>query len=116
MEKVKDIHQRHQKQLSRLDQFALAITRKVGTMGFFFFCIALTITPFLIREAMPYVQFISSAFLQLVLLPIIMIGQNIQAQEAERQAKIDFDINQKAEQEIEMLMEKLHLIHNDIKK
>ena len=84
-------------------------------MGFFFFCVVLTLTPFAFKDLMPFVQFISSAFLQLVLLPIIMIGQNIQSKDQDRKAKIDFEINQKAEREIETMMEKLHLIHSDIK-
>jgi uncharacterized membrane protein len=113
MEKTIAIHAKHQKKLSRLDWFALTITEEVGTMGFFFCCVFLTLLPLIIPGLLSYVQFVSSAFLQLVLLPIIMIGQNIQAKEAERKAKIDFDINLKAEREIEAIMEKLNLIHNN---
>ncbi len=41
------------------------------------------------RDALKIVAWIAQTFLQLVLLPIIIVGQNIQAEIAERQALTD---------------------------
>jgi uncharacterized membrane protein len=59
-------------------RFADHIVSKVGTMPFFYFCVALSIVPFAFPITTPYVQYVSSSFLQLVLLPLIMIAQNRQ--------------------------------------
>ena len=89
------------------DKIALWITNKVGTFGFFIFTICLTVIPFIIPGLMPAVQFISSAFLQLVLLPLIMIGQNLQSDHAEARSEADFEIDRKAEIEIETILQHL---------
>ena len=52
-------------------------------------------------------MFISSSFLQLVLLPLIMIGQNLQSLHAEARAEADFEVNTKAEEEIRTILEHL---------
>ncbi|MGL5743229.1 MAG: DUF1003 domain-containing protein [Legionella sp.] len=50
--------------------------------------------------------FISNV-LQIFLMPLIMVGQNFQSQHAEMRAEADFEINTKAEQEINAIL--LHL-------
>ena len=45
-----------------------------------------------------------SNILQLVLLPVIMVGQNIEGRAAEWRAQMDFDINKKAEHEVEVII------------
>jgi uncharacterized membrane protein len=97
----------HEQSLTTTDKIALWITDKVGTFNFFVFCIVLTLVPFAIPALMPTVQFISSAFLQLVLLPLIMIGQNLQSRHAEIRAQSDYEINVKAEREIETILNHL---------
>lgn len=107
---MKNVNIVHKTQLSDLDRLALLITNGLGTMyTFFAFCI-LVMIPFAFPATLPYVQFISSAFLQLVLLPIIMVGQNLQQKHQELMAENDYETNVKAEIEIEHLqkeMEKL---------
>ncbi len=46
----------------------------------------------------------SSNILQLVLLPLIMVGQNIEGKFSEQRAQEDFEVNQKAEHEIEVVI------------
>ncbi len=45
--------------------------------------------------------------IQIFLMPLIMIGQNLQSAHAEVRAEVDFEINKKAELEIETIL--LHL-------
>ena len=65
----------------------LTITVIVGTMwcAYLFTCIALVSLPDAIRSGQPIVivAWVAQTFLQLVLLPIIIVGQNIQAKAAD---------------------------------
>lgn len=103
-----EIHKSH---LSKADKVALFITGKIGTMGFFYACVILATIPIFVKPAMPIVQYISSGFLQLVLLPLILIGQNLQGRHAELRAENDYKTNIKAEKEIESIL--LHLEKQD---
>lgn len=46
----------------------------------------------------------TSNIIQLILLPLIMIGQNIESKFSEKRAQEDYEINLKAEQEIEVII------------
>jgi len=70
-------------------RFGLKITLIVGTMwtAYLFTVLALFALPDAIRQGTYYVVvWLSSSFLQLVLLPIIIVGQNIQAKAADTRA------------------------------
>lgn len=108
---VKNSYQVHKNSLSPLDKFALFMTNKVGTMGFFFACVVLVTIPLVFASVMPEVQYISSGYLQLILLPLIMVGQNLQSRYTEIRAEHDFSTNVKAEKEIETIL--LHLEKQD---
>ncbi|HUC36582.1 MAG TPA: hypothetical protein VMR97_05610, partial [Acidimicrobiales bacterium] len=73
----------------------LKITLLVGTMlaGYIFAAIALVSLPSAINShnLTIIVAWISSNFLQLVLLPIIIVGQNIQAQAADLRSQATYD-------------------------
>ena len=108
----------HKQNLSKLDRLAVWITDHVGTMGFFIIIFVWT-SVWLIWNALgptalrfdPYPAFVLWLFLsnmiQIFLMPLIMIGQNLQSQHAEARAEADFEINTKAELEIEAIL--LHL-------
>ena len=72
---------------------ALFITEKVGTMScaYLFALIALISLPeaLLSEDPLEIVSWIAETFLQLVLLSIIIVGQNIQSEIAEEQAQTD---------------------------
>jgi hypothetical protein len=72
----------------------LTITLLVGTMlcGYIFAAIALISLPSAIKthNLTIIVAWISSNFLQLVLLPIIIVGQNIQAAAADKRAEATY--------------------------
>lgn len=101
----------HKSRLSGTDKVALFITRHVGTMTFFYFCLVLVSIPLVYNPAMPVVQYISSGYLQLILLPLILVGQNLQGRHSELRAQHDYETNVKAEKEIEAIL--LHLEKQD---
>jgi uncharacterized membrane protein len=106
------------KKISKLDKLSLWITNKVGSMGFFVLIFSWTIlwlgwnmlTPEKARFD-PYPAFVLWLFIsnmiQLFLLPLIMIGQNLQSEHAELRAETDLKINELAEIENETIL--IHL-------
>jgi hypothetical protein len=72
---------------------AVRITRIVGTMycAYVFTLIALVALPTAIQQGSPtvLVNWVSSNFLQLVLLPIIIVGQNVISEAQDKRAEAD---------------------------
>lgn len=71
-------------------RFGLKITLVVGTMwmAYIFTILALFALPSAIKQGTYFVVvWLSSSFLQLVLLPIIIVGQNIQAAAADKRSE-----------------------------
>ena len=81
----------HRNPLVRFNaRFGLKVTLVVGTMwaAYAFTILALFALPSAITQGTYYViVWLSSSFLQLVLLPIIIVGQNIQAAAADKRAE-----------------------------
>lgn len=71
-------------------RFGLAITKSVGTMwaAYVFFALSLVSLPAAIMtgDTVIIVAWVAQTFLQLVLLPIIIVGQNLQAAKTEIRA------------------------------
>jgi hypothetical protein len=90
---------------------AVKITRTVGTMycAYVFALIALVALPAAIQQGSPtvLVNWLSSNFLQLVLLPIIMVGQNVISTSQDARAEADHEtltaLHQMSKQQIEIL-------------
>jgi len=103
-----------------MEKFAVWITNHIGTMGFFLIVFFWTLAwiawnifspkelKFDLYPAFTLWLFISN-ILQLFLLPLIMVGQNLQMRHAEFRAENDFEINLKAKKEIETILKKLEL-------
>jgi hypothetical protein len=76
-------------------RIAVIITKSVGSMwcAYVFALISLVALPAAIMSHDPIiiVAWISQAFLQLVLLPIIIVGQNVQAQASDARALSDHE-------------------------
>jgi uncharacterized membrane protein len=115
---IKNVNKIHRAKLSRMDKLALLVTEKIGTMGFFFIIAVwtvvwlgwnivapknLTFDPF---PAFVLWLFISN-LIQIHLMPLIMIGQNIQGKHAELRGEHDFETDKKAEEEIETILNHL---------
>jgi uncharacterized membrane protein len=115
---IRNINLERSKNLSGLDKVAVWITAHVGTMGFFIIIFVWTfvwlgwnmIAPSGLRFD-PYPGFVLWLFLsnmiQIFLMPLIMIGQNLQGEYSEARAEADFEVNTRAELEIETIL--LHL-------
>lgn len=105
----------HLKSLTHSEKFAVYIHRKIGSIGFFFLLIVWTIAwlGWNIMAPAEYrfdpgpafvIWLFASNILQLILLPVIMVGQNIEGRAAEWRAEMDFEVNQKAEHEVEVVI------------
>jgi len=95
-----------------LNRLALWITKRVGSMGFFVVIFSWTViwlfwNMFAPKEMRfdPFPGFVLWLFIsnmiQLFLMPLIMIGQNLQGSVAEQRAKNDYKVNLRAEKEIQ---------------
>jgi len=105
-----------------LDRLAVWITTHVGTMGFFLIILVWTVAwlgwnwlapPALQFDApMGFVFWLFlSNLIQILLMPLIMVGQNVIGRHAEARAEHDLQINIKNEQEIEIILH--HLEHQN---
>jgi len=105
---MRHANKEHQESLTPLDKFALGITNRVGTMtcAAFFAVIALISLPGALASgnALIIVAWIAQTFLQLVLLPVIMVGQNLQTRHATTREEIQFEVNVKTENMVEELL------------
>ena len=111
-------HAEVKKNLSLSNKFALWITTRVGTMGFFGLIIGWSVLwlgwnifapvkwQFDPAPAFVFWLFISN-MIQISLMPLIMVGQNIQGMHSEKRAKHDLAVNVKAEQEIQTVLSHL---------
>jgi uncharacterized membrane protein len=120
---ARNIRKEHRESLDTLNRMACWITEKVGTMGFFLLILAWTIIwcgynivaseiPSLHWKAFdPFPAFVAyllmSNVIQILLMPLIMVGQNVQGRYADLRAQNDFDVNVKAESEIEVILQHL---------
>lgn len=104
---IRNVRKVHAESLKPLEKFAIWMTNRVGTMGFFFACAIMVTIPLIYKPAMPVIQYISSGYLQLILLPLIMVGQNLQSRSADLRAENDYEINVKAEREVEAILHHL---------
>jgi uncharacterized membrane protein len=119
---IRRVNIEHKTRLSGLERLAVKITDSVGTMGFFLLIFGWTIlwlgwntlAPLSLRFD-PFPAFVLWLFLsnviQIFLMPLIMVGQNLQGRHAEARAEADFEINTKAELEIETVLQ--HLEHQN---
>jgi len=101
---------KHKENLTILDKIAIHITSLVGTMwcAIAFTLLALISLPDAIKGGkVTIISWVAQTFLQLVLLSVIMVGQNLQNKHSEARAESDFDVNVKAELEIETILQHL---------
>jgi uncharacterized membrane protein len=107
-----DIYQEH---LSPLTRLAVFVTERVGTMGFFFMVLAWTVfwlswnalAPQSLRFDPPtafVLWLIISNILQILLMPLLLVGQNIQGMRADIRGQHDYETDQRAEKEIKAML------------
>ncbi len=128
---LRNINKEQRETLTPLNRLAVWTTDRVGTMGFFLTIFAWTViwlswnllAPKSWRFDPPmgfvFYLFISNV-IQILLMPLIMVGQNVQGRHAEARAEHDLEVNIKAEQEIEVILQHLeyqnHLLINLVEK
>jgi uncharacterized membrane protein len=116
--KLKNTHQEVVDNLSPMNKLALWITNKVGTFGFFLAILVWTVvwlfwnllapTNLRFDPAMGFVLYLFLCnVIQILLMPLIMVGQNLQGMHSEARAQHDLDVNVKAEEEIEVILHHL---------
>ncbi|HTK03365.1 MAG TPA: DUF1003 domain-containing protein [Alphaproteobacteria bacterium] len=113
---IKNTNEIHKSRLTGSDKIALFITKIVGTMPFFYACVALTTIPLFLPSTLPFIHYISSGYLQLILLPLILVSQNLQSKHAELRAEHEYETGLKAEKEIETILSRLDTIEKLLKK
>ena len=115
---ITNVNARHRESLSKLEKIAVKVTDGVGSMGFFLIILTWTLlwlgwNTLAPKEFCfdPFPAFVLWLFIsnmiQIFLMPLIMIGQNLQGRHAEKRAESDFEVNVRAEKEIEVIL--LHL-------
>ena len=116
--RFRNVNRESSNNLSVLDRLACRITDRIGTMGFFLIVLIWTILwlswnllvprslQFDPPTAFAFWLFISN-LIQLLLMPLIMVGQNVQARHSELRADNDLAVNVKAEAEIEIVLQHL---------
>ena len=113
---VRNVNKEHRDSLSMLDKVAIFITKIVGTMwcAIAFTLLALISFPQAINGGTATtISWIAQTFLQLVLLSIIMVGQNLQSRHSELRADADYETNLDSKKDIEALMKRLDLIESN---
>lgn len=113
---VRNVNKEHRESLTVLDKVAIFITKIVGTMwcAIAFTILALISLPEAIHSGTSTtISWIAQTFLQLVLLSIIMVGQNLQSRHSELRADADYETNVEAKKDIEALTRRLDSIESD---
>jgi uncharacterized membrane protein len=111
---------------SSLDRFGVWVTDRVGTMTFFLVIFAWTVgwvgynvlaskVPSLHWHAFdPFPAFVAylliSNVIQISLMPLLMVGQNMQGRHSEARAEADYLVNQKAFADTEAILGRLETL------
>ena len=119
----------YEKSLDALDRLAIAITDKVGSIGFFLIVAGWTIlwtgynilaseVPRLHWPAFdPFPAFVAylliSNVIQISLMPLIMVGQNLQARHSETRAELDYQVNLKNEIALNEVLRRLDVLESE---
>lgn len=102
-------------QLSWLnDQIAVRANAIFATMGFFWFCLILTLLPLKWPITMPFVQYASSGVLQLIALPLIGVGTILAARSSDQLGKEQHDAVMETVESMRQLMTEIHQLHIDL--
>jgi uncharacterized membrane protein len=111
-------NEKHEQSLSQMERVAMWVTEHVGTFGFFLIILTWTaiwlvwnlVAPLVFRFD-PAPGFITWLFIsnliQIMLMPLIMVGQNLQARHAEFRSEAAFETTQLIEREVEDLRARL---------
>lgn len=122
---VRNVNKVHKESLSLLERFAVWITNWVGSMGFFLIIFIWTVGWLTWNIVMPpeytfdpfpgfVLWLFISNMIQIFLMPLIMIGQNLQSRHAEQRAESEYEIAVDLKANILHLKKTLTEMHGDI--
>ena len=119
----------YEKSLNALDRLAIAITNRVGSFGFFLIILGWTVIwtgynilaseiPWLhLTPFDPFPAFVAylliSNVIQILLMPLIMVGQNLQGRHSETRAELDFQVNLKNEISLTEVLRRLDVLESE---
>ena len=119
----------YEKSLNTLDRLAIAITNRVGSFGFFLIILGWTVvwtgynilasevTSLHLRSFDPFPAFVAylliSNVIQILLMPLIMVGQNLQGRHSETRAELDFQVNLKNEISLTEVLRRLDVLESE---
>ncbi|HYX27274.1 MAG TPA: cyclic nucleotide-binding domain-containing protein [Pyrinomonadaceae bacterium] len=125
----RNVNVEYGKSLSVIDRLAIAITNKVGSFGFFAIIAGWTFVwtgynilasevPSLHWPAFdPFPAFVAylliSNVIQILLMPLIMVGQNLQGRHSETRAELDFQVNLKNEISLTEVLRRLDVLESE---
>ncbi len=122
---IKNVNVIHKAKIRPMEQIALVITEKVGSFGFFLIILAWTILWLLWNFLAPaklkfdppmgfvFWLFISN-MLQILLMPLIMVGQNLQGAHAELRSEHDYQVDIRAERRVRDIQQRLTVIEQKL--
>ena len=120
------ISEMNSQRFSVLDRTAIWVNHQIGTFRFFLILVLWTIlwlgwnffAPVELRFD-PFPAFVLWLFIsnmiQLLFLPLLMVGQELEGKRAELRAELDFEINRRAETEIHEVLARLEEQQKEIK-
>lgn len=115
---IRNVNAEHKDKLTKLERIALWITDHIGTMGFFMIIFVWTVFWLLWNSFAPkgsrfdpFPAFVLWLFIsnmiQIFLMPLLMIGQNLQGRHSEIRAEAEYGMNIKEEKSLETII--MHL-------
>jgi hypothetical protein len=96
------------------DQIAIRANAIFATMGFFWFCLILTLIPLKWPAVMPFVQYASSGVLQLIALPLLGVGTILAARSSDQLAKEQHDAVMETVNDVREMLSELHQLHLEL--
>jgi len=99
-----NVTKKYKENLTKFEKLALWINTYIGTIEFTVFCFVLVTIPIFRPETQTVIFYISSGYLQLILLPLIIMGGNLQTKHHEIVAEEQFEKLLKNEQKIEKIL------------
>lgn len=99
----------HRDSLSINDKIALTATRAFGSMPMFYLFFAWALLPIIpfFSQYQTFILYVSAGIIQLVALPLISVGQNLQGRHSEIRAEEEFKTTKTSYNDIENILKHL---------
>ena len=101
---IKHYHKEHKDKLTKSEKVGLYIVSKTWTLQCVCLFFIMVTIPLIRPNTMQVVQYVSSWYLQLILLPLIILGQNAQNKLEETKADINFARDMEMDEKVEKIL------------